>query len=315
MGDFSYFWALAGVLLAETIIFITGHIVLFRKYHPHSCSVKDFFDGKTIHSSNASWLGKWGTIALTIFRISGFFFFFAVGILLNFITYTPIEKNWDAFTHWNMFFIAAYFFCASVSSIIYVVNEHLISENRSELMCISQLDVLGAFISVFHIITFATALFITIVTFSFLTSELSFWNIVLHLATSIAMLLEFTLTTIDIQFQDAVPHLLWLLLYVVISFIVVRLELREWRYYFMKTGTAGCFAWYNLMFILDWLCFFIVFGLSKCKLHITVSVPGAHERICSGTHLEDNPQTKPYIAPHNEEELTVVYSEISLKNI
>jgi hypothetical protein len=199
------------------------------------------------------------TLLLAIYRLAAFLFFLLLGCCLNFIYF---GSGLQYFTNWNLIAISLYYVCSFTISVV-----GLRFDNNPHIEWTKKVRLFGRFTHVLFEVLGATALVVTIVVFAFLDSHFEFWNMVRHFFTLISFLIEMSFNGMTVRLDHFLFHLTWAVIYLVIIWILRGTDIVAYPYYFMKTTTAACFAWYNGLLILFLVCYLIWFGLSNVKIY------------------------------------------------
>ena len=88
-----------------------------------------------------------------------------------------------------------------------------------------------------------TAMMITVVNFTFLSANPSFYNLLAHLATSFSFLIEMSLNSMGVRLHDWSYSSGWCSLYMAFIWTVVASGYRHWPYSFLKVDSWACILW------------------------------------------------------------------------
>jgi hypothetical protein len=184
-----------------------------------------------------------GDYVLVPIRLLFALYFFSVGLLWHTILY---PHSWHYFTNWNMFMIVLYFGLTNFS----LALSHNIADNRSMLF--------GTIISKLFVVVATSSIFTTAVTFALISDRMDFWNVVMHLTTSICIFIEMSLNCIVIHSWDYIFCLTWSIIYLLVVWVAVGTGLKEWPYDFLRIDSPSCFIWYTALLLGNVLFFAVV---------------------------------------------------------
>lgn len=112
----------------------------------------------------------------------------------------------------------------------------------------------------------ASAFFVTVVAFSLLNPDFAVRNASVHFATSLSFVLEMVQNQLYVRAVNIILFLVWLYVYLVFIWpFTAQGHLIHWPYNFLDVSTAACFAWYNALFILSIIFYYIWYGLNRIK--------------------------------------------------
>eukprot|EP01041_Mallomonas_annulata_P007061 gene7061-14365_t len=209
------------------------------------------------HTHQSMW-GTKGRIPLLVFRLCGFGFFLGVDVIYHDVV---LQSAWWYYTFWNIYLTTLYFGCTSISSIAsFIYGESYAESNFGK--------ALGKCIVIMYPTWGALAFFITVVNFTLLTPEFTFWNVCEHFVTTMSVLVEMSMNAHDIHPDQFLFCGSWLLLYVIFAWCIVGGGLRFWPYFFLDTSTTSSFLWYSLFYMLSILFFILFWSMHKLKIKI-----------------------------------------------
>lgn len=221
-----------------------------------------------------------GNILLLCTRIASFCYIFGISGLWGFIRRD--FHNLYFFTNWNLVMISTYYGIAIHSSLIGLVYHNEVkNESFSENSWLTvespnavpeksfwslYVQRLGFCIQVLFEVAGATAIFVTIIAFTFLNPVFDFWNVCAHFVTSMTFLAEMAQNTMIVRWHHVMLCNGWALVYLVYIWPAVGSgAVTDWPYSFLDTASAGCFAWYFMLFLGDSVIFFLWLYISRFK--------------------------------------------------
>jgi hypothetical protein len=260
MGKLQYLAGTIVMILAEHFLFLGLMIFLNKKY-----STGLFFEGKTFDAVSTSVHGDTAAVLLAVFRLMLFGWFCGFAFIFNFASSPP---GWQYYTNWNVILISIYYMLASVASSIKLYRNY----KKDNSAVSARLENFGKFVGAMHSVAGSAALMITAVNFLLLSSDPNIWNLTQHATTSISfVMIELPLNNIPVTWLDVIWAALWPMVYLVVIWPVVAEGVREWPYFFLEVDNAGSFVWYNILYILAILFFFVYYGLGQLKEKVLAS--------------------------------------------
>lgn len=187
-------------------------------------------------------------------------YFFFVGFLWHTVLY---PHSWDYFTNWNMFIIVFYFGFVG--------------------LCFGLKDRAPCFrfmLSKLFVVVATSSFFTTAVTFTVISSSMDFWNVVMHLSTSICLIFEMALNDIIVYCWDFIFCLTWSVLYLSVVWLAVGTGVKDWPYEFLRIDTSSCFSWYTLLLLGNLFFFAVIWSICHWKQRLIKS-----GRIKTPTHF------------------------------
>lgn len=222
----------------------------------------DFYN--SYHSYGGSYASIW-TLVLLLQRIAWFCFFLVYPCIILYVRNDG--QNYYYFTVWNIDLICIYYFLAIIASCIGLYTEWSQSISYKEINWSQSMTDFGNAINIILEVAAGTALFVTIVVFALLNREGSLTNTSQHLITTISFLTEFSLNSMLIRYEHLIFNVMWAMFYTIFIWPAVVEDLvRKWPYFFLRTGIAGSFFWYTLLFVLDVLFYLMWYGFSILKV-------------------------------------------------
>lgn len=224
-----------------------------------------------------------GNILLLCTRIASFGYICGVSGLYGFIRKDFTKLFY--FTNWNLIMISVYYGLSIHSSLIGIMyhteitngsfsdNSWLTVENpatTSEKSFWSPyVQRLGFCIQILFEVAGSTAMFVTVIAFTFLNPDFDFWNVSGHFVTSMSFLAEMAQNSMIVRWHHVALSLLWALIYLVYIWPAVGSgAVTNWPYPFLDTSGPGSFAWYFVLFFADALFFALWFYLSRAKYEL-----------------------------------------------
>lgn len=223
-----------------------------------------------------------GRLLLLITRLMSLGYIFGIPGLWNFINHD--FNNLFYFTHWNILMISTYYACAISSSVIgFLYNQKLrsgsgvadnswmavespISTPEDDVFWSAHVKRLGFVIQILFEVAGGSALFVTVVAFSFLNPNFEFWNVSDHFVTSMTFLVEMAQNTMIIRWHHVLLNMFWAMLYLFYIWPAVGSgAVTDWPYSFLNTANAGCFGWYFMLFFGNAVFYTLWYSLSRVK--------------------------------------------------
>ena len=245
-------------------------------------SVEDYFSGKAFERSYQSFRGIRWTGLLLFWRFAFLCYFCGVVFIFGYIAYHG--RLYYFFTIWNIQIISLYYLLAFIASCIGFYDDYQRENSDLRGTMSSQGDrplyystensnwsdatiVLGNSVQILFSVVGSSALFITIVDFIILNPCFYFWNISMHLITSISFIIEMSLNSMQVRWEHVLLTLSWCLLYLCFIWPVVMTDLvHQWPYDFLALNTPNCFIWYSGLLLLN-MCFYALWwGIAKLKI-------------------------------------------------
>ena len=228
-----------------------------------------------------------GNILLLVTRLASFGYICGISGLWNFV-----RNDWSDlfyFTLWNVVMISVYYGMAVAASIIGLIfnsgldlGSHTRSIDDSGWLTVSArpgaaywsigMHRFGFCVQILFEVAGGTALFVTIIAFTFLNPQFEFWNVSDHFVTSISFLVEMSQNSMVIRWHHVVLNMLWALIYLFYIWPAVATgKVTNWPYDFLRTESAACFGWYFMLFFLNAIFYFIWYYLSRFKYEYAYS--------------------------------------------
>eukprot|EP01032_Pedospumella_encystans_P007724 gene7724-9232_t len=225
-----------------------------------------------------------GNVLLLCTRVMSFCYIFGLPGLWNFI-----RNDWDNlyfFTLWNIIMISVYYSMAIISSVIgllyhqdFLANTTVGIENSWMAVEAPASGDKAYWSAHFHRLSFcmqilfqvagASALFVTVIAFSFLNPVFDFWNVSAHLVTSLTFITEMSQNSLIVRWHHVVLNMGWAVIYLIYIWPAVASgEITDWPYGFLETENAGCFGWYFALFFFNVIFYFIWYYLSRAKYEL-----------------------------------------------
>lgn len=214
-----------------------------------------------------------GMYLLLIWRFASFCFFFGIVFLYGYVK--SDGGNAHFFTLWNIDLFSAYYFIATIASVIGIVNHQGFLQHKEATTPTSdyQLEApsywsrsmihFGYAIQILYEVTGSTAFFVTVITFVTLNRRFEFWNVSQHFMTTMSILLELGLNRMVVRWEHLVFTVLWALMYLIFIWPLVAMgDLTNWPYFFLETDSAAVFAWYIGLIVLLIIFYFVFWFVS-----------------------------------------------------
>jgi hypothetical protein len=111
-----------------------------------------------------------------------------------------------------------------------------------------------------------TACLVTVINFSALNPEFSFWNVSQHFITLMTLILELFLNNMYVRADHYPFNISWAFLYLIFIWpLVVMSRISFWPYFFLKTDTYSCFFYYTGLVVADFLFYYLFYAISWLK--------------------------------------------------
>lgn len=227
-----------------------------------------------------------GRLLLFCTRLASFGYICGLSGLWNFI-----RNDWDNlfyFTHWNVIMISVFYGCALACSVIgFIYNEdfragktsggswvtveatRISNQQREEAYWSVYAQRLGFCMQILFEVAGGTALFVTVVAFTFLNPSFEFWNVSDHFVTSMTFLAEMAQNSMIVRWHHVLLNMLWALLYLIYIWPAVASgDVTNWPYSFLSVSSAGCFGWYFMLFFGNAIFYSIFYFFSRFKYEI-----------------------------------------------
>lgn len=257
MGRFRYFGT---VVTLTTILFVLFIVIfgLLKKYT--KILEKPLSHGKSLESTGGVHAlmnnKKCGIFVLCTLRFIFFVWFALFNTMYRMLFLSP--RSWHYYTNWNIYLIGFYNTFALTCSTL-MIKKELYALSPKETVYAEYISLLAG---VFYTTAGSAALMITVLNFALLNPDPTFWNLTLHLSTTVSLLVDMSLNDMSVNPQDVLFSVLWPFCYLVFIWPIVKEGVRgEWPYFFVETETAMCFFWYLFLFFIS-VVFFGVFYLS-----------------------------------------------------
>jgi hypothetical protein len=118
----------------------------------------------------------------------------------------------------------------------------------------------------FYFIVIGTAVFVTVMNYSFIDSSYTFWNVSQHFITLVTLIVELFLNNLYIRADHYPFNMSWGLLYLNFIWpIVVMNVIPSFPYPFLATDSSSCFFYYFALFVVDFLFYYTFYSLSYLK--------------------------------------------------
>lgn len=191
--------------------------------------------------------------------------FFSVCVAFIYIEYLRDDaSNYQYFTFWNVFIILIYYTLTTCSSLIGLFSCYT---------GVNDYYRFGVIVNVFFEVVGSTAIWITVINFTFLNSSLTYINMAPHLFTSISLFTEIIFSAMTVDATHLIYLLTWVLLYIIVIMVLYPAtgELNDWPYWFLDTSSPYCYFWYTAMFIALTVSYFVWWSLSAVKCRYLLS--------------------------------------------
>jgi hypothetical protein len=212
-----------------------------------------YFTGPSFEKTYLSY-GRFWMYVLLLLRFCAFVYFLAIAFIWN----LDLEGGRNAifFSLWHIFFIAFYFFMATIASMIGVTFEEdrrasvnaLTSSMRSTRSYWSATTLgFATAIQILFEVAGGTAFFITLSVYLVLQKDFTFWNVTQHLVISLIFVVELFLNRIRIRWEHIVLNETWLLIYLIVIWpVVVRGDWPVFPYGFLNTAGQNALIFYSV---------------------------------------------------------------------
>lgn len=235
-------------------------------------TLERFFDGDGFETTYQSCWGQRGTLVLFNVRLFSFAYLFFISFLYRY-TISPMYSIY--FTAWNVNLLSLYFLLAIIASCIGLANdkklqEYTVSHSRLESHPgqFWSLRILrfGWTLQILFEISGATALFVTIIAFTLLAPEFTFWTASYHFVTSVCIVAELSLNNMTVRWDHVLLNLTWIAMYLVYCWPMTRYgALSDWPYFFMDTSKPEVIRWYTIIFLANISFFYLFWSVNLVK--------------------------------------------------
>lgn len=261
MGEYTYLAAIIGLISSEYAL----SWIIYASLKMRGILPEDFF-GKTISQAGSSWIrlddSSHGimNIVLLVYRIVAFGWLGVFATIVGLSMFFP--TSWHYYTIWNLILISLYFLLAIISSICHLLkSDQTLPDGWSRSFVLN----LGKVVGVSFGFVASSALMVTTLNFMLLNPKPTFWNVTEHLTQLIAILIEFSLNAVPVNPQEVMLAISWPMLYLVFIWPIVGTNIRGWPYYFLEVSSASAFVWYQILFAVCVVFFFVFYGLDVLK--------------------------------------------------
>jgi hypothetical protein len=119
----------------------------------------------------------------------------------------------------------------------------------------------------------ASAFFVTVVSFALLNPNFEVRNASVHFATTLSFFFEMIQNHMYVRGVNLILFLVWIYVYLVFVWpFTAEGHLIRWPYNFLDTSTSACFAWYNALFILSIIFYYIWYGFHRLKYFLLAKI-------------------------------------------
>ena len=261
MGRFKFFAAIVALVTVLTVSFFATFYLL-KKYT--NVLSKPLMDGKTlVRAGGVHELLKLKGSSLWIlcgFRILFFFWFALFNTVYRMFFFHP--RGWHYYTNWNIYLLGFYYTFSSTSTILLMKKEKYSLSEKETVYA----EYVAAVASVLYTVAGSAAIMITGLNFLLLNPEPTFWNLTLHLSTTLSLLIDMSLNDMAVNRQDVLFSIIWPYCYLVFIWPIVKESVRgEWPYFFVETQNASSFFWYLFLYVMSFLFFVAFYFLHRGK--------------------------------------------------
>mmetsp|Transcript_7870 Transcript_7870/g.7931 ORF Transcript_7870/g.7931 Transcript_7870/m.7931 type:complete len:328 (-) Transcript_7870:22-1005(-) len=224
---------------------------------------------------------------LFVTRFLSFCYVGGVSVIANYAARGDTQI-WFYFTTWNTELISIFFFLATTCSIIGFVYEssrvpHIddsfdgdvyslstlrdaINRNNQRIIWPSSVIAFGRVVYILFQVCGGTACLVTVINFTALNPEFSFWNVSQHFITLMVMVLELFLNNMYVRADHYPFNISWAFLYLIFIWpLVVQRRISFWPYFFLKTDTYSCFFYYTGLVVANFLFYYVFYSISWLK--------------------------------------------------
>jgi hypothetical protein len=261
MGRFKYFSA---IIALTTILFVSfiATFCLLKKYT--SVLKRPLFDGKTLDKAGGVHVllkqNKCGLWTLYALRFIFFVWFALFNTVYRMLFLYP--RGWHYYTNWNIYLIGFYYTFALLCTIFLIKKERDTLSPKETVYA----ENIAKIASVLYTVAGSAALMITVLNFLLLDPTPNFWNLTLHLSTTLSLLLDMSLNDMSVNPQDILFSVVWPFCYVIFIWPIVKEGVRgEWPYFFVETENAICFFWYIFLFLISGVFFGVFYSSHRGK--------------------------------------------------
>ncbi len=213
-----------------------------------------YFTGPSFEKTYLSYPGTFWMYVLLILRFCAFAYFIVIAFIWN----LDLESGRNAifFSLWHIFFIAFYFFMATIASIIGIMHE---PDRRASINALTTsmrstrsywTDITLGFacaVQIFFEVAGGVAFFITLSIYLSLQKDFTFWNVTQHLVISLIFVVELFLNRIHIRWEHLLLNETWLLIYLIVIWpVVARGDWPSYPYGFLVTTGVNALIVYSI---------------------------------------------------------------------
>ena len=254
----------------------------------------NIYDNLSIYQFEKAYLGIKNNsiksmLLLLVVRLIFFGYFLSIDFIIN-IERNTISKYVKYFTNWNCILITIHYSLALFSSIVGLFNTIRGNNERWS----SIIEMLGYIQYLIFHFGGATSLLVTVVAFSILDPTIYFWNLSVHLFTTISYIIELSLNSFYIQLKYVYLMIGWAVLYMIVLWPLVVNDIYNWPYEFLRVDKPTCFMWYTGLFIGCFIFYFIWYGFARLKFILVSKCINSNSHINghinsnSGSNLNNN---------------------------
>lgn len=208
-----------------------------------------------------------GKLILLITRVVSFCFFVGIAFLWSLIEDGGSEAKY--FTHWNIYIIVVYYSMASTVSIVGVLYSWGTEMADDSQFWSPGMIQVGYVLQVLFEVVGATAIFVTLVVFTVLDPSPEFWNMTVHLFTTLSFFVEMSLNMMPVRWEHLLFNLAWAMLYLLYIWpAVAEGAVANWPYFFLEVDSGDSFAMYAVLIVCNIIMYYIWYGLYCLKCTI-----------------------------------------------
>lgn len=251
MGRYQFLAPIIVTITVEWLVFVAA-LLYWNKKH---CSGL-LFEGKSFETITSCPHPSIPPGVLAGVRLVLFGWFCGFSFIYNFVR-SP--HGWHYYTNWNLILISIYYMLVTVASALKLYKDY-----KSDISVSAAEEALAKAAGTLYPVVGSAAIMITILNFILLSSDPDLWNITQHATTSISFII-FEMPLNDIPVNWPVWAVSWPVVYLFFIWPVVAAGAKDWPYYFLEVENAGCFFWYQILFLASIMFFCFYYGIVRTK--------------------------------------------------
>jgi hypothetical protein len=293
-SNFSFLPGLVLTILLEYLLLMAAFG--FYRYYCCSCCLRSCYGAESSNNLSATpfWKFKFEDsfesfhpllkYVLIGTRLQSLGYILCVSVIGNYVAVGGFQ--WFYFTLWNVELLSIYYILALTCSIlglfwkpapVAIERRRIVTDNRDESEVTPNrtptwspsILVLGSFTHILFEVCGGTAVLVTVVNFSLINSDFSFWNATSHFVPLLTLVIELCLNNMYLRVDHYVFNISWAWLYLIFVWpLVVTRRINFWPYPFLALDTPSCYLLYTLLIIGNIVSYFFFYGLSTLKHYL-----------------------------------------------